>query len=97
MIVNNAIKFKSLEENYTKEHSGRKSNTLRKVDPNDERFIKLKRMGVTEDYGKVQIVLASDDEESTFFIRQITDVCFYDGHCIISWSPLEDDENGGKF
>lgn len=89
--MRDVIQFKSTPDNYWKEHSGRKSNTLRKVDENDERFIKLKRMGVTEDYGKIQIIQADDDEESTFFIRYITSVVFYDGHCIISWRSDEKD------
>jgi len=89
--MRDVIPFKSTPDNYWKEHSGRKSNTLRKVDENDERFIKLKRMGVTEDYGIIQMINKEIDDGSVFFLRRITDRTFFNGYVIVSWSSEEKD------
>jgi len=90
------IEFKSNEDNYIKEHSGKKSNTVRLID-DDERFKKLWKMQMSGDYGKIKIINSNIKDCSVFFVRQITDCTFWKDVCIISWSTNENDENGGKF
>lgn len=89
------IKFKSASDNYSLERSGKKANTCRQVDSKDERFKKLYNMQQSRKYGKIQINLAEDDEEGTFFVRQITSVVFWSDICIISWDSHECTCNGG--
>ena len=93
--MKDVIQFKSSSDNYILEKSGRKSNTVRQVDSNDERFKKLYNMQMSGKYGKVKINLVNDDEESEFFVRQITSVVFWSNVCIISWHPDENYKNGG--
>ena len=69
--------FKSIPEMYDKEKSGAKPNTLRKIDPKDDRFKYLKRGG------KRIRIRKSDMSES--FERYITDYTEWEGWAIISW------------
>lgn len=71
------VQFKSLPEMYEKEKSGRKPNTLRKIDLSDDRF-KLLRAGC-----KKIVIMKSDASEC--FERYITDYTEYEGWAIISF------------
>lgn len=77
------IYFKSNKENYIKEESGIKPNTFRKVDCKDKRFDELKRFGTT--IGEDFYIIIKCDELNCEFKRQIKDVTYWDGYCIISW------------
>lgn len=84
------VVFKSNPENYAKELSGVKSNTLRKVDMDDERFKALKA-------GKATMIKIKKVGTHDWFYRTITDVTFWEGWCIISWiHPLRDLEEVDK-
>jgi len=77
------VQFKSVPEIYSKEKSGAKSNTLRKIDMTDDRFKALRR-------GCRNLrIIKSDLTES--FTRYITDYTEWEGYAIISWKPLERD------
>ncbi len=81
------ITFKSTPENYEKEKSGKKANTeriMKSID--DSRHAKLLKMINTQIYDKIQIVNTESDDS---FIRQITDVTFWNGIWIISWDSHE--------
>lgn len=77
MKENYIIAFKSTPENYDKEKSGRKPNTIRKIDTKDLRF-KLLRQG----YKRI-VIIKYDGSES--FQRYITDYTEFEGWGIISW------------
>jgi len=72
------IRFKSTPENFVKEWSGRKPNTIRKIDITDERF-KLLRKGV------VRFIEIEDTETKRAFKREITDYTEWEDWGIISW------------
>ncbi len=77
------IEFKSDTPNYYREESGKKSNTVRKVD-NDKRFdILFKRSIRGYNFGKIKIIHNQFQEG---FIREITDITFWEGFVIISWN-----------
>ena len=80
------ITFKSIPDMFSKERDGLKPNTLRKVDINDNRFFRLisciKRV---EPYPLIEI---RNTETLESFIRQITDVTFWEGYAIISWREI---------
>ncbi|MGL4449893.1 MAG: hypothetical protein ACRCTZ_01730, partial [Sarcina sp.] len=65
------IIFKSTPENFEKEESGRKRNTVRKIDMKDERFIRLsaihdsKNMGYDVSYGEITIQNTETKENFT--------------------------------
>lgn len=88
MMGNSIVSFKSIKENYDKEKSGVKPNTVRVVDNSDSRFYG------TKSYKIIRIVLADNPEE--FFEREIQDITFYTNKhpeftvCIISWKHKED-------
>jgi len=81
------ITFKSTPENWTKEYLGLKCNTLRK--PDKEQDV---RFEVIADYLNGQITKINVEIENTRthekFVRPITDITFFDGYFIISWSPF---------
>jgi len=76
------VKFKSFPENWVKEHDGRKPNTIRKKDLNDNRHRRLGVMMAADDYGTIEIENTATGE---VFRRDITDVTEWDGWLIISW------------
>ncbi len=77
------IEFKSDTPNYYKEESGNKSNTVRVIRPSDERRNVIERMLEIGKYGKIKIIHKQLPTE--FFIRNISDVTWYNGCFIISW------------
>jgi hypothetical protein len=79
------IEFKSIPEMYYKEKSGVKNNTLRKVDKSDIRFRKLKDIEKSTPDEHDMIRILRSDNIQDYFYRQIKDVTFWDGWCIITW------------
>lgn len=82
------IIFKSTPDNFRKEKSGRKRNTVRKVDFNDDRFTELisrsddKEKGYHLRYGSIGI---QDTETGEIFRRRLTDITYFEGYLILSW------------
>lgn len=82
------IIFKSTPENFKKEKSGLKRNTVRKIDFEDERFSRLtalqdaKRMGYDVTFGSVYI---QNTQTGQTFKRELTDITYFDGYLILSW------------
>lgn len=91
--------FKSDPENYKKEELGVKNNTLRWIEKEDPRLqaildikdyleagiikgwmIELKKAG----FDNPQIMI-SNARSNHFFVRDIKDVTFWKGWCIITW------------
>ena len=75
------VSFKSIPENYEKEFSGRKRNTLREMDIYDRRYELLKKW-TPETTMLVEIVNTDNGHK---FRREITDVTFWKGWTLISW------------
>jgi len=76
------VRFKSIPENYGKELDGRKPNTLREKDLEDERYRILGASMVSGEFGFIEI---ENTESGRVFRRQITDVTEWKGWLIISW------------
>ena len=74
------ISFKSNRENFIKELHGIKCNTLRRINPDDERYFKVSEMIKTKNYGIIEITCGD-----SCFKRKIKDVTYWDGYLIISW------------
>ena len=77
------IGFNSTEENFNKEISGKKTNTLRKFELPDNRETILKRY-MAGDIKKLKIQICKVDTRQSF-IRTVKDVTFWQGWYIISW------------
>lgn len=78
------IEFKSNPKNYAVEKCGRKSNTFRKVDITDKRFITLDYASTHpfNQYLKIKII---NTETKESFTRNVSDITYWDGYVIISW------------
>ena len=74
------IAFKSIPENFVKEKSGKKSNTIRDLSNTDDRFENIDRAT------HIRILNAQTGEQ---FERKITDITYWYGRYIISWNPNE--------
>ena len=77
------IGFNSTEENFNKEISGKKTNTLRKFELPDNREAILK-MYMVGDIDKLKIQICKVGTRQSF-IRTVKDVTFWEGWYIISW------------
>ena len=78
------VNFKSLSEYYKKEMFGLKRNTVREMPKEpDERFVLLEKFSREEINNLFIRIIERDTTES--FERQITDVTYFKGVCIISW------------
>ena len=66
MEFNTIIKFKSTEDNYRKETSGIKRNTVRVLSGEDESYLQF----ILKDIKFIRISLS----ESEYFIRPLTDI-----------------------
>ena len=77
------IMFKSTPENWYKEQSGQKSNTVRKQDKSDARFDLLNRWLNGEDMSI--IIGIKNTKTGDIFYRNVTDVTEFEGLYIISW------------
>jgi len=75
------ITFKSIPLFFFKERDGIKPNTIRVDDPNDKRFIKLNNCR----HPPKQIKIVNAGNPKLFFIREITDISYWDRMWIISW------------
>ena len=80
-MVNN-VSFSSTKENWIKEFSGIKNNTIRKKNIADIRHLSLIGDMNSNSYGKITI---QNEETQQEFTRKITDVTIYDDYLIISW------------
>ena len=96
MLSMKLIEFKSTKENYEKEEDGIKNNTFRKVDENDPRFKVLKEFSELDTFDKcfccplhIAISHYEDGKEIAYFVREVSDVTFWDGYCIITWWKKE--------
>ena len=76
------VRFKSIPINYDKEVDGRKPNTLREKDLDDERHRILGASMISGEYGQIAI---ENTETHNMFIRDITDVTEWKEWLIISW------------
>jgi len=74
--------FKSLPDMYEKEKDGRKPNTLRKFDASDVRFADLFQ-------GLDKFIQIKNVATGETFIREVTDVTYWEDWCIISWKHEE--------
>lgn len=83
------VRFKSTQENFSKEISGIKCNTLRNKDPRDARYRILKECMAKKEYGRIEI---QNTETGAIFSRQITDVTTHRDWYIISWKPDHNSE-----
>ena len=77
------IEFKSDPHFFFLERDGLKPNTVRKDDPDDERFVSLDR-GEPK-----KIRIRNSGNPSWVFTREITDVSYWNGFWIISWKHKE--------
>lgn len=77
------VKFKSDDYSYWKERHNIKSNTVRKVDKEDERFKALEKFESGENEN-LNIVIEHSGTGETF-TREIFDVSFWEDLCIITW------------
>jgi len=80
---NRIIEFKSNTDNYYEEESGRKSNTIRRINMEDDRFKILRLWINTKKYGKIRIIHKQSLKEH--FTRKITNITWWMGCYLISW------------
>jgi hypothetical protein len=81
------LTFKSLPAIFRKERNGKKPNTLRRGDLSDQRFSILDDWIKAKEYGLVRIENAVNKQS---FVREVTDVTYYEGWYIISWKHKEE-------
>ena len=83
------VRFKSERPHYDREKWGFKCNTVRKLEPDDERLPLLMAMHnhVQDAEDDLIIIDLKDGNES--FSRKITDITIWEGLCIISWKHPE--------
>lgn len=82
------ITFKSKSPYFEKERDGLKCNTVREIGDNDLRFEDCMEMIQTGKFTTINII---NPETKEAFMRQITDVTYYDERFIISWKGAEND------
>ena len=85
--MNKTVEFKSDTPYYYKEQGSLKTNTIRKIDMADDRFIILRKMKDNNDYGMIKIIHRQLPEES--FIRNISDITEWDKCYLISWKSVK--------
>src|SRR3990167_6176160 len=84
MKEDNIIKFKSAPENWKKEFSGIKNNTIRKQDRvSDERFRLIKKF-MNKNIDKLYIKI-ENTETGEIFKREVSDVTVFQDWYLISW------------
>lgn len=91
-IKGNTIIFKSVHENYYKERSGLKPNTIRRFDTSAE--LGLVELFYEEWWSnafpkKIQIIglFRRDYQPVESFTRELTDITMFEGFWIFSWKP----------
>lgn len=80
---NRIVEFKSNTDKYYEEKSGRKSNTIRRINLEEDKFRILQLWINNKDYGKIRIIHAQLPKER--FIRRITNITWWMGCYLISW------------
>lgn len=78
------VRFKSDPENYRKEKTDLKNNTVRLVD-RDPRFKMLAKLASVGGYGYIEI---TENGTNSSFVRVISDVTYIDKYVIITWFPM---------
>ena len=81
-MIDKFVEFKSVPENYKKEESGSKPNTIRKLPMGGDREKTLRRWASLVDYGQIRIM---NTVSGISFTREVTDVTIWEGWMIISW------------
>lgn len=76
------VSFKSVPENYVKEESGAKPNTVRIVSAEDSRYGSLNQR-------TAKVIQIVNSETGASFERIITDITFWNGEFIISWKHFK--------
>ncbi|MGL5648321.1 MAG: hypothetical protein ACRDDY_10750 [Clostridium sp.] len=88
------LKFKSTPQNYEKEKIGVKSNTVRKIYPEEFKFKRIKCLleELENSNNRIRMLLEMDlwieitnTETGESFERHIWDITEFDGYYIISW------------
>jgi hypothetical protein len=80
------VEFKSTLNNYLKELSGLKPNTIRRLPIGDEREEILRRWEIVGDCGQIKIRNSLTKE---YFTRNVSDVTIWEDIIIISWRHKE--------
>jgi len=79
------VSFKSNPDNFKKEESGLKSNTVREIEMGDSRFDMLSDFPQLN--MKIEIINSATGKK---FIRLISDVTWFNNYVIISWKGVEE-------
>lgn len=85
--MKHTVRFKSTPDNFEKEKSGRKSNTVRNF--RDYEYDPRER--VLKDFmrGRCELAIEIENTETyEVFLRVVTDVTWWQGFYIISWRPV---------
>jgi hypothetical protein len=79
--------FKSNPDFFQKERDDVKNNTVRKIDLNDNRFIKLiTYMQIGWNDGDIKIEICCDKVHPYKFTKDIRDICIWNDLMIITWN-----------
>lgn len=92
-VLKNNIIFKSTPEKWEREMWGTKSNTVRKIDFNDKRFIELlERVKKAKEQKNINFycfmlgeITIQNSETKEKFTRNLTDITVVDNYMILSW------------
>lgn len=76
------VAFRSDYQNYSKEESGIKNNTMRKIDLTDERFQLLRK-------GEVTHIMIHHVNGEFSFLRPLKDYTEYEGWCVSTWEHID--------
>ena len=87
-VKDNLIMFKSIPEMFEKEKDGRKPNTFRRPD-NMSEIVQMDAFAREFQKGQKYIQI-ENSETGEMFVRRLTDISFYDGFFIYSWSAKAD-------
>ena len=87
-VKDNLIMFKSIPEMFEKEKDGRKPNTFRR--PNNMHEIVQMDVFAREFQKGQKYIQIENSETGEMFVRRLTDISFYDGFFIYSWSAKAD-------
>ena len=89
-LMNQRVEFKSTPNNYHREVSDIKNNTVRQIDWEDERFHILALMDIRKRYGVIRVRCTEDCQgQEVAFQRRIKDVCIWKNLMIITWEKDE--------
>jgi len=74
------ITFKTCEPFYTREKLGMKPNTVRRVSRDDARILLISSL-----YLLLEIEVKNAGAENESFVRNLTDISYFDDRFIFSW------------